>query len=61
MSEWLPIGLAPKDKPIMAFHVAGKFSGLAIAEWCEYFERWEDTGGFEIHPTHWMPLPDPPR
>ena len=54
--DWQPIATAPRDiTPIL----------LADAEtiWIGFWiHRWAQTGsGREIFPTHWMPLPDPPK
>lgn len=64
---WREIGTAPKDGGEMLIAVAGL--------WCTV-GRWlgEDAGWWEmnndptdswgrgpLHPTHWMPLPEPPK
>lgn len=66
--EWMPISTAPKDGTwMLAFRrVRGK-TNIAQARWvrdmfgtyCFGGEGWyypEDNA-----PTHWMPLPDPPK
>ena len=56
--EWQPIETAPRD-------------GQAILAWDEN-ETWEiayrqrgkwryGPKGYSFNPTHWMPLPDPPK
>lgn len=72
MTEWQPIETAPKD----GTHVLGfwpGFGGLAPATietwWGEGLDRakghtWQSTyeeGEGEYGPTHWMPLPVPPK
>ena len=67
MIEWQPIETAPKnDTPILVINV--KFRGdkrPAVAVW--HFEEHyiiEENGNgpaIGIFPTHWMPLPEPPK
>jgi hypothetical protein len=66
MSEWQPIETAPKDgQPILVW----RDSGVHIMRWRI---RRDDGNGFwdewhvgvrhlKIQPTHWMPLPEPPK
>lgn len=39
------------------------FTGGVVIGWYSYTQRgkgrWQAFGGI-VHPTHWMPLPDPP-
>lgn len=72
MSEWQPIETAPKDgSPVLVYAVEGctqwKFyTPLWICRWEEGHEdgEWIEAGG-ELYttckPTHWMPLPKPPK
>lgn len=74
MSEWRPIDSAPKDgSAVLLFGGEGCFGWtppanmadlpLSISRWSE--DRWVEATGeqYQPHdgPTHWMPLPDPPR
>jgi hypothetical protein len=66
MSDWQPIETAPKDGTYMLLMSR---SGVVIGLWDAHEDRefgtvpaWRDDGeGYELHPTHWMPLPDPPK
>lgn len=66
---WQPIETAPKDRPILV--ARGEY--MAVVEWEDYAVElcdgvgWRDMGDMGwggmigVHPTHWMPLPDPPE
>ena len=62
--EWQPIETAPKDE----FHVLVATQGyVTAAVWHSHAAGWYETNndptdawGFELFPTHWMPLPAPP-
>ena len=67
--EWMPIETAPKDgSEILCYQKDGW--GVYAAVWNSRLSAWY-TGfepaiigaGFtyEISPTHWMPLPPPPK
>lgn len=71
--DWLPIETAPKDEPVLLFGmtVPGSkmvrfkkpvvFSGYwsdIDGIWCAHGSHWN--GPF-FEPTHWMPLPEPPK
>jgi hypothetical protein len=59
MSEWQPIETAPKDgSDILAW-----WNGHAVISWNARQQSWESDDGMvaaKTHPTHWMPLPEPP-
>jgi hypothetical protein len=76
MSEWQPIDTAPKDgTPILAYgpEYCGNKNITAVLEWYAFTPRigggmWNAVGasGYECEcdlqePTHWMPLPEPPK
>ena len=69
MSEWKTIETAPKDKPIWAYNgEQGVMKYLEIKDGdCEYSgfiwveQLLQDADPDPNQPTHWMPLPDPPK
>jgi hypothetical protein len=71
MSKWRPIETAPKDEAVLAFWQGGPFfdsdrvvlSFIGAAEWAPHGWHWRgDHLNFgEGEPTHWMPLPKPPK
>ena len=66
MSTWQPIETAPKDRLIL---ICSKFESRLIIEvaiWTETKKRMGFSGfvaqfSGPVEPTHWMPLPEPPR
>lgn len=58
MSEWQPIETAPKDG--MRVLVIGKSGYVDAGHYIEGW-GWEDANGNIMKPTHWMPLPEPPK
>jgi hypothetical protein len=64
MTEWQPIDTAPRDTQILLFVPP---SGVYIGEGWTDHTRDEKPAYFydlevgEIQPTHWMPLPAPPK
>lgn len=70
MSEWQPIETAPTDTELLLFakvHMAldnytADFLSVGMLEtW--YTHEWVDHDGEPLSfiPTHWMPLPKPPK
>lgn len=67
--EWRPIETAPKGKSIL-LGVCASIATIYIGR-KRYGEDWEpqprefvwreDNSGRFSHPTHWLPLPEPPR
>jgi len=68
-AQWQPIETAPKDGTWILVHHEW---GIDFARW-RPSDRWQAEGwetelydrygepAEEIDPTHWMPLPDPPK
>jgi hypothetical protein len=75
MSEWQPIETAPKDKIVLLFRptafewgsvAPGKYNVDFFAKRPKpFWEIWLKIGGTVEsrlwEPTHWMPLPAPPK
>ena len=64
MSEWQPIETAPRDneKIILIWDADDKFiyQGHLLED--DEISIWVTLEGFAIDkPTHWMPLPEPPK
>lgn len=62
MNEWQPMESAPKDGSDIL--VCSDDKAIVCAWWSDDFGEWRTygVGGNQwIEPTHWMPLPDPPR
>ena len=57
--EWQPIATAPKDGTTLLIYCERR--GEHVGKWLRHKECWIVTGGDSIVPTHWMPLPEPPR
>lgn len=70
--EWQPIETAPKDGTPVIITRHDETWGWVLG-WGEYFQQGKIVGwvsrGFReppgelglAHPTHWMPLPEPPK
>ena len=58
---WQPIETAPKDGTrILAWHWHWSKQEEVIARWSD--DQWQNAWSeLTIHPTHWMPLPEPPK
>lgn len=55
--QWLPIENAPRDGTHIITYECDKYSVLWIEEAWWFEGKWEPAD----EPTHWMPLPAPPR
>jgi len=62
---WMPIETAPKDGTwLLVFgfwYPHGEYSGIALGAYLPAEEMWTFDGDLMCRPTHWMPLPEPPR
>lgn len=59
--SWQPIETAPKDVTVILVYdyMPGSLA-YRICYWDEKY--WKDySSGLVIRPTHWMPLPEPPK
>ena len=72
MSEWKPIETAPVGKAVLIWdgkhHSIAEQSDWRPGDWLGLIEGdspWcgdSSTGGLcHVFPTHWMPLPEPPK
>lgn len=72
--EWQPIETAPKDGSVILTgsyleEYSGEYEPIKTGrmEWAQEFARfdggWRSTGWYSglLSPTHWMPLPEPPK
>lgn len=65
MNEWMPIETAPKDGTRVLLYRGGFAESMAVA-WFSCMEFNDDcwipmNGSVFPEPTHWMPLPEPPK
>ena len=62
MSTWQPIETAPKNDVIIV--TDGGYYIMAFwqsGEWIAGFVSDTVSLTIKLHPTHWMPLPEPPK
>jgi len=55
-AAWQPIETAPKDTRIIFI-----LKNLYIGSFYSQFNQWVSEGTFKRNPTHWRPLPAPPK
>ena len=68
---WQPIETAPKDEsPVLLWgrywsDGQGWMRTAALGRWNAQLERWDacwfHSYPFGVRPTHWQPLPEPPK
>jgi hypothetical protein len=65
MSEWRTIDSAPKDgTPILyGFYWQGRFGWIVSGSYAngQHQHDADHPNAFPEQPTHWQPLPDPPK
>lgn len=63
MSDWQPIATARKDDAeIIVAYRRGESWFVSVAYWLPASGRWYEYGTDALlFPTHWMPLPAPPK
>jgi hypothetical protein len=60
--EWQPIETAPKDgRLILAAHDETYQGGVVVISWRHEYNAWADYDCDFWKPSHWMPLPEPPK
>lgn len=66
--DWQPIDTAPKDgRWIIAYgDIALTDCPVGVVRWSKTYLLWDaendpDQGPWQTTPTHWMPLPEPPK
>ena len=62
MSAWQPIKTAPKDgSTIIIYHP--RIECVYTTWWDERVRMWSgvEYGSIDPGPSHWMPLPEPPK
>lgn len=56
---WHPIATAPKDGSSILACVPG--GQVRVVQWDIRGSSWEECEWHTVFPTHWMPLPPPPK
>jgi hypothetical protein len=63
--KWRPIETAPKDKDVLVYQPSENIVISAFWQEDGYFHGWMNwscrSDGWQLAPTHWMPLPEPPQ
>lgn len=60
---WRPIAEAPKDgSEVLGFEERGYVGRRVVMRWDIRFDQWVSVpGSYGLHPSRWMPLPEPPK
>jgi hypothetical protein len=66
MSEWQPIETAPKhggNIMLWCVDLVGGNGRVATGSWRDSYggSWWDYHMEYMLNPTHWMPLPEPPK
>lgn len=60
--QWRAIETAPKDGTRVLLYRAGLGESMAVAWFSHDFDEWTPVNGSVFPcPTHWLPLPPPPK
>jgi hypothetical protein len=60
MSEWQPIETAPNDAADVLFYCE-PYRKFGVGDSFGILSCFITEDGSIFHPTHWMPLPEPPK
>ena len=58
--KWQTIETAPKDGKDILLYDASFDKGILLGGWLDRW-WWVEGGQITANPTHWMPLPNPPK
>jgi hypothetical protein len=66
MSQWQPIDTADVDVSLLLWEPlwwkGEPQNGLLVIGYYDTdLKEWRDHNGYELNPTHWMPMPEPPK
>lgn len=62
MNKWKPIETAPRDREILVCTEFAMYVARYVYDDPSTGEAlWQPDGLPAVYPTHWMPLPKPPR
>ena len=62
MSEWQPIETAPEGESLLVYMPTDKRNPIQVARWGKHTKVIGNQFAFDMEkPTHWMPLPEPPK
>lgn len=60
--DWQPIETAPKDGSRVLINRKGYAEPICVGWYSQDWKEWKSVPGeWSWKPTHWMPLPDPPK
>jgi hypothetical protein len=63
--QWQPIETVPNNEEWVLVHgfwySEGDYNGITLGTYLPSEEMWTFEGGWMNRPTHWMPLPEPPK
>ena len=63
--KWLPIETAPQDGTyilVLDFSAGERWDVVgAFYKYGSWYTDWQSSDDGQVWPTHWMPLPEPPK